>query len=61
MDNPFENTIFCDAKLKTWLHTLMNGSTDVEYLHNATLEMLENLITELTDERFLFDYIQTLN
>ena len=39
----------------------MDGSTDVEYLHNATLEMLENLIAELTDERFPFDYIQTLN
>ena len=39
----------------------MDGSTDVEYLHNATLETLENLIAELTDERFSFDYIQTLN
>ena len=37
----------------------MDGSTDVEYLHNATLETLENLIAELTDERFPFDYIQT--
>ena len=39
----------------------MDGSADVECLHNATLETLENLTAELTDERFPFDYIQTLN
>ena len=39
----------------------MVTSTDVEYLQNATLETLENLTAELADERFLFDYIQTLN
>jgi len=39
----------------------MVGSTDVENLQNATLETLEYLTTELTDERFPFDYIQTLN
>ena len=39
----------------------MVASTDIEYLQNATLETLENLTAELADERFPFDYIQTLN
>lgn len=39
----------------------MDGPTDIEYLQNATLEYLEHLTVQLTDQRFWFDYIQTLN
>ena len=39
----------------------MVGSINVEYLQNATLDTLEHLATELTDEQFPFDYIQTLD
>ena len=39
----------------------MGGPADVEYLQNATLESLKHLTAELANQRFLLDYIQTLN
>ncbi|KIM53813.1 hypothetical protein SCLCIDRAFT_1215429 [Scleroderma citrinum Foug A] len=39
----------------------MDGPTAIETLRNATPETLQHLADELTDHRFPYNYIQTLN
>ena len=39
----------------------MDGPTTIETLRNATPETLQHLADELTDHRFPYNYIQTLN